>query len=345
MLNKQYLNGLLNNLSKEESLKEEPLTKNSKVLLVDSMNTFIRCFAMINHINPNGNHIGGLTGFIKSIGYAIKMIKPTKVILVFDGLGSTQNKKLLYPQYKGNRNITRITNWEIFSNKDEEVESMANQMSRLVEYLKQLPVQMLSIEKIEADDVIGFLSSYYKQFDSEVVIMSADQDFLQLVDNKTSVYSPVKKKFYGEKEILEEYNIPSKNFLTYKILLGDKADNLPGIDKMGPKKIIKLFPDITKYKFTLDEVFKQSILNTDKHVLYQKVNVCQNQLLINHQLMDITNPNIHPNTKQDITNIIEQSEVPYNKMKFITMWNNDKLGDAINVNTYLDFTFKYLKAF
>ena len=79
--------------------KDEPLHLNSKVLLIDSMNTFLRSFAMINHMNPNGAHIGGLTGFLKSIGFAIRHIKPTRVILVFDGIGSTTNKKNLFPVY------------------------------------------------------------------------------------------------------------------------------------------------------------------------------------------------------------------------------------------------------
>ena len=85
-----------------------------KVLLVDSMNTFLRSFAMINHMNPQGHHIGGLTGYLKSIGFAIRHINPTRVILVFDGPGSTVNKKNLYSEYKGNRHLSRITNWEGF---------------------------------------------------------------------------------------------------------------------------------------------------------------------------------------------------------------------------------------
>ena len=71
------------------SAKDEPLQLNSRVLLIDSMNTFLRSFAMINHMNPSGAHIGGLTGFLKSIGFAIRHIKPTRVILVFDGTACT----------------------------------------------------------------------------------------------------------------------------------------------------------------------------------------------------------------------------------------------------------------
>ncbi len=60
----------------------------SSILIIDGLNTFLRSFTMINHINPDGHHIGGLTGFLKSIGYAIRMDDPTKVVIVFDGVGT-----------------------------------------------------------------------------------------------------------------------------------------------------------------------------------------------------------------------------------------------------------------
>ena len=65
------------------------------ILIVDGMNTFLRSFTMINHINPDGHHIGALTGFLKSVGYAIKMIEPTKVVIVFDGAGGSNSKRNL----------------------------------------------------------------------------------------------------------------------------------------------------------------------------------------------------------------------------------------------------------
>ena len=103
------------------------------ILIVDGLNTFLRAFTMINHINQDGAHIGGLTGFLKSVGYAIKMIEPTKVILVFDGAGGSNNKRNLYPEYKANRNKKRMTNYSIFSTRDEETESVNNQMARVIQ--------------------------------------------------------------------------------------------------------------------------------------------------------------------------------------------------------------------
>ena len=82
---------ILDNLHEGSNL--EPLHLNSRVLLIDSMNTFLRSFAIIPAINPQGNHIGGLVGFMKSLGYAIKLIQPTRVILVFDGQGNITNRR------------------------------------------------------------------------------------------------------------------------------------------------------------------------------------------------------------------------------------------------------------
>ena len=187
MFDKQFLNQIIN------SLGEKP-TRNSRILVVDSMNTFIRSFSTINYMNPAGHHVGGLVGYLRSVGYAIKTFRPTRVILVFDGLGSTNNKKNLYPQYKGNRAITRITNWDMFDDKVSESEAMVSQMTRLIQYLQQLPVTLISIDKIEADDSIGLIAQHFEKDNTcnEVTIMSADKDFYQLISKKVSVYSPTK---------------------------------------------------------------------------------------------------------------------------------------------------------
>ena len=342
MLDKKYLNGLLDNLSPTTTVVGD---KNHRILLVDSMNTFIRCFAMINHINPNGQHTGGLTGFIKSIGYIIKHIQPTKVVLVFDGKGSTQNKKNLYPDYKGNRNINRITNWDVFENKDEETEAMYSQLLRLVEYLKQLPVYMLSIEKVEADDVIGYLAQHYYDISNDIVIMSADKDFLQLINDKVQVYSPTKKKFYKSKELEEEYGLTPQNFLTHKILLGDKSDNLPGIEGLGTVKLRKFFPEVFEKDFvSLEDIIEKSNKQINEHAIFTRISSCENQLNINKKLMNLIDYTLPEPDIEFIKETLGNNTLQYNKMKFVTMWNNDKIGNDIsNLESYLDNTFKSLK--
>jgi len=252
-----------------EQMESEPITtlhKNSRVLIVDSLNTFLRNFVAVHHLNPSGAHIGGLGGFLKSIGAAIRDIEPTRVVLVFDGHGGSTNKRYLYPEYKANRHITKISNWDAFDNQEEESEAITNQIIRLVDYLKCLPVDIIAIDKIEADDVIGYLAT---RFPEKVTILSTDQDYIQLVSENISVYSPIKKTVYNPAQVIKEYGITPQNFLVSKVILGDKGDNVPGVKGIGAKTLIKLFPQLGKEeKFRLLVLLEHAKQNIEKSKHY-----------------------------------------------------------------------------
>jgi DNA polymerase-1 len=318
------------------------------ILIVDALNLFLRSFTMINHINPDGHHIGGLTGSLKSLGYAIKLIEPTKVVLVFDGVGGSNNKRNLYPEYKANRNKSRITNYSIFNDKEEEKESINNQIERFIQYLQLLPVSIICVDGIEADDVIGYLVGKFENHNStkEVTIMSADGDFLQLTSNKTQVYSPTKKKIYKPKDVLEEYKVSNINFIYYKILMGDISDNLPGIKGLGPKKILKMFPQLSsEMPFTLDDILLESNVKINDHILYSKIVEQKNQLDINRQLMDLKSIPLSDGNKDHIKKSFNTS---YNldKHTFMSLYFNDKLGESIpNTSNWLNQVFGYLNSF
>ena len=320
----------------------------SSILIIDGLNTFLRSFTMINHLNPDGHHIGGLTGFLKSIGYAIRMSDPTKVVVIFDGIGGSNARRNLYPEYKANRNSSRITNHNIFSSKDEESESINNQISRLIQYLQCLPVTVISIDGLEADDIIGYLANKFQAHDEtqKVTIISADKDFLQLVSDKVHCYSPTKKKIYTPKEVLEEYGVSSSNFLNYKILMGDTSDNIPGITGLGPKKLIKLFPElISNIKVELDEIISSSADKVNENKLYLSVVERRRQLLINQQLMSLNGSFLSPENKQLVKDAFNNS-YELNIPIFLQLYHNDKLGESIpNTSSWLTQLFGYPNSF
>jgi DNA polymerase I len=338
-MNKAYQD-ILNNLHEGSTL--EPLHLNSRVLLIDSMNTFLRSFAMIPAINPQGNHVGGLVGFMKSLGYAIKLIQPTRVVLVFDGQGNITNRRNTYSEYKANRKIKRITNFNVFSTLEEESDSVATQMLRLLDYLKTLPVNISIIDKIEADDTIAYMSQKLKD---DVIIYSADQDFLQLVNERITVYSPIKKKFYRPNDVFEQYGLYPHNFITMKCLMGDKSDNLPGVKGLGPKKLFKYFPELTgKEKFTLQEAYQKATDSVEEHGMYGNVHLFKSQLEINHELMSLEDIELIDKDQQELDELIETNPYNFNKAKFLGMYEKDLLGRGIpNTEFWLTEVFSYLQ--
>ena len=338
----QLYKNILNNLHEESNL--EPLHLNSRVLLIDSMNTFLRSFAMIPAINPQGNHIGGLVGFLKSLGYVIKLIRPTRVILVFDGQGNITNRRNTYSEYKANRQIKRITNFKVFSTLAEESDSIATQMLRLLDYLKCLPVNISIIDKIEADDTIAYLSQKLKD---DVIIYSADQDFLQLVNKRITVYSPIKKKFYRPNDVYEQYGMHPYNFITMKCLMGDKSDNLPGVKGLGPKKLMKYFPEIAGEKlFTLQEAYQKATDKVEEHGIYGNVHLFKEQLEINYELMCLEEIQLLESDQKELDELIDSPPYNFNKNRFLEMYNKDLLGRGIpNTEFWLSEVFSYLQKY
>lgn len=175
-----------------EHKESENLHRDSRVILIDGLNLFIRNFASNPTLNEDGDHIGGLVGFLKSLGATIRMVNPTRVIVVFDGKGGSLRRKKLYPNYKEQRAMkSRLNRVVGFEDIVDESQSMKWQISRVYQYLQQLPLTTVMIDHIEADDVIAYLSSYFQE---KVYILSNDRDFLQLVSERVNIYIPTQKK-------------------------------------------------------------------------------------------------------------------------------------------------------
>ena len=326
-----------------DSLKEEKeeLTLNSRVLVIDGLNTFLRAFAAIGWVDKNLSHIGGLTGFLRSLGYAIKLVRPTRVIIVFDGKGSSTNKRYIYPEYKANRGLKKITTWEVFETQQDESDAIKGQIIRLVEYLKTLPVDLISIDKIEADDVIGWMTS---QLDGKITIMSSDRDYLQLVSDRITVYSPTKKKFYEPQMVLEEFGVTPKNFLTQKVLLGDSGDNVPGVKGLGSKTMLKLFPELgTHAEISLDEVLEKC---EGKTKAMENIRKFEHQLRINKQLMDLKDPNIPEEGKEEVKSVLLNPNKRFSSQDFVELYREDDLNNAIpNLQMWLFNSFNELQKY
>ena len=148
-------------LDKVKDEEHKSVTRlNDRVLIVDGLNTFIRAFSINPSINDDGLHIGGMIGFLKSLRYTCDILKPSRCIIVFDGKNGSARRQKIYPEYKATRKVKKRLNRNVdwgTAPQDEE-QSMIQQMGRLVEYLEQLPLTLVCVDGIEADDGMAYIS-------------------------------------------------------------------------------------------------------------------------------------------------------------------------------------------
>ena len=332
---------LLNNL--DEHGKET--VEGERILMIDGLNLFFRNFAMMNMVNPDGVHIGGLGGFFRSLGAEIRRVDPTQVYVIFDGAGSANARKNLLPEYKSGRDLQRITNWEAFDNKDDEDDAKVDQIVRIIQYLKTLPVKTIGIPKVEADDVIAYLSDIIPQSPKDkVFIVSSDKDFLQLVNENVVVYRPMEKEFYTEQTVIDKFKMSPNNFILYKTLMGDNSDKVKGVKGLGEKKLYKLFPELSEKDMSLDDIYSICEEKFRENVIYARVIQHIDELEKNYKIMDLSNPMLDENDKKYLTQVVKTNEYNYLPDQFVAFYNEDKLGGMIrNVEFWVKDVFEKFK--
>ena len=336
---------LLKLLNEVQENTDSVFNKHERVLLIDGLNLFFRNFAILNLINSNGVHIGGLGGFLRSLGTLVKEIKPTSVYVVFDGPGSSASRKNMIPEYKSSRNINRITNWDIFDDIEEEHDSKINQIVRLMHYLECLPIKVLSIPKVEADDILACLSQQISSNpNNKSFIVSADKDFLQLVTNNITVYRPVEKEYYTPQTVIDKFQLTPHNFILQKTLLGDNSDNVKGIKGLGEKGLLKKFPELKERNLSLQDIFDICEEKLKDHVVYARILMERNEIESKYKVMDLSKPLVSEQDIEDLQSVIEDDELYFEPEEFIRMYNEDELGKIIkNVDFWIKENFLYLK--
>ena len=156
----------------------------------------------------------------------VTKFNPTKTILVWDEKLDYQvnERKTLFSEYKGNRSSDS---------------SPHQNNSTIKEIASYIGIPSIYPKQYEADDIVSYICRFTP---GEKVIISVDKDFLQLIDQHTSIYDPIRKVIYDDKNFYEKTGcIDTKTWLITKCLLGDKSDNVPGIPKFGKVKITKFF--------------------------------------------------------------------------------------------------------
>jgi len=286
------------------------------IMLIDSMNLFIRNYMANPQMDKNGNLIGGAIGYLKSLASLVKKHSPKKVYIIWETGGSPRRLKL-YPEYKNRSRPTR-TNRTYGDAIPDTDENEAYQKQVVLNLLQHLPVSQIHVENCEADDIIAYLcKSIYS--DRQKIIVSSDKDFYQLLDENTKIYRPGKKLFYKEKDMLEEYKITPENFVVAKAMNGDPSDNIPGVERVGFKTLAKRFV-LNEGKVSIDEILNKAKTHVmeDKKPLVMFENIAKSEDLIrrNVELMDLNDKLLTANQVQAVNRIVREFKPQYNKIKF-----------------------------
>ena len=213
--------------------------------MIDGDNLFKIGFHGVKELYSGDSHIGGVYHFINTIRKFLQEHNHDKVIVFWDGDYNSSVRKSIYPQYKGNRRQDM---------NEYKYESYLQQKARVKMYLEEVFVRQVEMKDNEADDLIA----YYSQIatDEDIIIFSGDKDLTQLISPRVTIYSPVAKKYFknGDKISINKVDIPHQNVTICKIFTGDKSDNIDGIEGLGEKTLIKLFPQMQDKSCTVQEL-------------------------------------------------------------------------------------------
>ena len=229
-----------------------------RLLLIDGHNLLFKMFfgMPFPFYNDNNVNITGTVGFVGTVVKIIKYLKADECLVVFDGEGSRNIRD--DENYKANRQT------DYGSLSDEE--NPFAQLRYIKAVLDYLGIKWIETEGIECDDYIAIISNKY---DGEVFISSTDTDFYQLVNDRVKIIKFRSKNtvFVDEKFIYEKFSILPTDFALYKSIIGDTADNVKGIHKVGPKTAVHIINALKKDKF--DKFYDIYIdnLETIKHNL------------------------------------------------------------------------------
>ncbi|MCK9575107.1 MAG: DNA polymerase I [Clostridia bacterium] len=279
------------------------------LLLIDGNSLMFRAFYALPPLsNSRGEYVNAIYGFTNMLVKMITEHKPTHIIVAFDTAKKTF-RNALYPEYKATRGPTPT--------------ELITQIQPLKNLLKTMKIEIEQREGFEGDDIIGTFSKKFKQ---KTIILTADRDTLQLIDDSTEVW--LTKKGISELERINEATLKEKYFMLpaqvvdYKALLGDASDNIPGVKGVGEKTALSL---ISEYG-SLDNIYKN--IENIKGALKQKLIEQKDSAYLSQNLATIrTDLNFDCNFADAVFDFpfSESVKVAFEKLEFKNFLKRDEL--------------------
>ena len=207
--------------------------------LVDVSSMYFRAFYAIRQLsNSKGLPTNALYGFMSMTLKLLREKKPDYMAFCLDRK-EPGFRHQIYPDYKANRT--------------EMPEDLQKQVPYVRRIIDSLGIPAYDFEGFEADDVIGTLAEYGRTHDLNVVIVSGDKDFGQLVGPRVSIYDPMKEVVLDPEGVRGKMGVPPELVTDYLALVGDSSDNVPGVLGIGPKGAVKLLTEFG----SLDDIYRR----------------------------------------------------------------------------------------
>ncbi|MEP7705793.1 DNA polymerase I [Paraglaciecola sp. 25GB23A] len=223
----------------------QTLAISSPLILVDGSSYLFRAY----HVpylqalrTSKGQPTGAITGVLNMIKSLQKDYPTGNVVVVFDAKGKTFRNDL-YPEYKANRPPMP--------------DDLRTQIEPLHKIITAMGLPLLVIEGVEADDVIGTLACQATRLAIETIISTGDKDMAQLVSPHVTLINTMTSQKLDEAGVMEKFGVTPNQIIDYLALMGDKVDNIPGVDKCGPKTAVKWlaeFGSLQKVMVNADQV-------------------------------------------------------------------------------------------
>ena len=196
-----------------------------KLLLIDGSSYLYRAFHALPDLrSSDGRPTGAIYGVLNMLQKLIKSERPDYLSVVFDTPVKTFRHDI-FPEYKANRQKTP--------------EDLIAQIKPLHQAIINLGLPLIAVDGVEADDVIGTLAMEAEKKNIKTLIATGDKDMAQLVTENIHLIDTMKDIRMGPREVLEKFGILPERFIDYLTLAGDTSDNIPGVEKVGPKTAIK----------------------------------------------------------------------------------------------------------
>ena len=200
------------------------------LVLVDGSSYLYRAFHAFPPLtNAAGEPTGAMYGVLNMLKSLISQVQPTHIAVVFDAKGKTFRDEM-FEQYKSHRPPMP--------------DDLRKQIQPLHDMIRALGIPLLVVEGVEADDVIGTLALQASRLGKKVLISTGDKDMAQLVDDNIMLINTMNNSLLDREGVIEKYSIPPELIIDYLALMGDSADNIPGVAGVGEKTALGLLQGI-----------------------------------------------------------------------------------------------------